>query len=574
MLRYEGIAASKGYAIANAYKLVHPNLSFSRMMIGNPKKEIKRLKKAIKQAIKDLNKIEEVVITNMGSASSETFKLQANLISSPSFFDKVTSIILDDKVNAETALHEFLEMQIISIKDSGPDKFILDKVKDIKDVEKRLLTYLLNKPMSDLALIQSPVIVVSEDLTPNDIIQLSNKNVKGVIADLGTSTSHSAILTRSLNIPSVFGLNNVSSNVNSNDSIIVNGMSGDVIIDPSEKLLSQYKTKITKYNATEKPLDKLKKREAFTKNGNLISINANISSPKEVDLLKNYMIDGIGLYRTEYLYIDSDTLPTEEEQFNVYKFILKSMGDKSVVIRTLDIGGDKQVSYLENEFSGEVNPFLGNRSIRFSLSRLDIFRTQIRALLRASIYGNLSIMFPMISELDELCAVKKVFKEEKENLKKSGILYKDVKLGIMVEVPSVAIMIDQFIKKVDFISIGTNDLIQYVMAADRGNPTVAALDSPLNPALLRLMERIANVANAYNVEVSVCGEMACNRYALPLLVGMGIKNFSMNINSTLDVKALLSLIDYNVMQKMTENVIKNAGTVKDVIKIERSFIKI
>ncbi|TPR14568.1 phosphoenolpyruvate--protein phosphotransferase [Apilactobacillus timberlakei] len=574
MLNYEGIAASKGYAIANAYKLVHPNLSFSTMKIGNPSKQVKRLNNAIKRAVNDLNKIEEVVITNMGSASSEIFKLQATFISSPNFINEVSRFIIDSKVNAETAVSEILERRISKLKNAGNGKFVLDKIKDIDDIRKRLLAYLLNKNMSDLALIQSPVIVVSEDLTPNDIIQLSNKNVKGVIADLGTNTSHSAILTKSLNIPSIFGLNNISKNVSNDDLIIVNGMSGEVIVNPSNELVKDYSIKITKYNQTEKPLDKLKKRNAFTKDGKKIEINANISSPKEVNLIKNYMIDGIGLYRTEYLYIDSYSLPTEDEQFNVYKNILSSMNNKPVVIRTLDIGGDKQVPYLDNNDSSERNPFLGNRSIRFSLSKTIIFRTQIRALLRASIYGNLSIMFPMISELNEWYKVKKIINEEKKKLDDEGIAYKNPKLGIMVEVPSVAIMADQFAKNVDFMSIGTNDLIQYVMAADRGNPTVAALDNPLNPALLRMLERVVNVANAYKIDISLCGEMACNRYALPILIGMGFKNLSMNINSTLDVKALLSLLDYSLMQKMAEEIIKNACTVNDVIKIEQRFIKI
>jgi phosphotransferase system enzyme I (PtsI) len=426
-----------------------------------------------------------------------------------------------------------------------------ERAADVKDVSKRLLSHLLGVALPNPALINEEVVIVAHDLTPSDTAQLNKKYVKGFVTDIGGRTAHSAIMARSLEIPAVVGTDSVTTSVEAGQMIAVDGLTGDVVVEPSTEQQASFKKEAEDYAAERAEWAKLKTATTVTADGKHYELAANIGTPKDLDGVHANGAEAIGLYRTEFLYMDSAELPTEDDQFEAYKEVLESMSPKPVVVRTMDIGGDKHLPYMP--LPEEMNPFLGYRAIRISLDRQEIFRTQLRALLRASAFGKLRIMFPMIATIQEFEAAKKIFLEEKANLEKAGTkVADDIQLGIMIEIPAAAVLADQFAKHVDFFSIGTNDLIQYTMAADRGNEHVSYLYQPYNPSILRLVKHVIDAAHKEGKWAGMCGEAAGDPIMVPLLLGMGLDEYSMSATSILKVRSLMKRLSTTDMQKLSE----------------------
>lgn len=535
MSQLNGIAASNGIAIAKAYKLAVPDLSFEQKKIDNPSEEISRLHDAINTSKNELEKIKEHARKTLGDEHAEIFSAHLLVLSDPELINPMTEKIESEQVNAEVALDAVAQM-FIQMFENMDNEYMRERAADIKDVTKRVMAHLLNVSFPNPALIDEEVIVIADDLTPSDTAQLNKQFVKGFTTNIGGRTSHSAIMARSLEIPAVVGTKTITSEVTDGDMIIIDGIDGKVIINPTSDEIKQYEEKQANFEQQKQEWAKLKDEPTKSRDGVQVELVANIGTPDDIEGVINNGGEGVGLYRTEFLYMGKSELPTEDEQFESYKSVLEQMGDKPVVVRTLDIGGDKELPYLD--LPKEMNPFLGYRAIRLCLDRDDIFRTQLRALLRASVYGNLKIMFPMIATLDEFRQAKALLLEEKEKLVQAGTeVSNDIEIGIMVEIPSTAVTARQFAKEVDFFSIGTNDLIQYTMAADRMNEQVSYLYQPYHPAILNLVNNVIEAAHAEGKWAGMCGEMAGDSIAIPILLGLGLDEFSMSATSILPARS-------------------------------------
>ena len=427
--------------------------------------------------------------------------------------------------------------------ESLKDDYFKQRANDIKDVCDRVIRNILNKPKPVLSCLPYPAIVVAEDLTPSDTAALDRENVLGFATDKGSLTSHTAILAEALGIPAVVGLKEVTKCVKNGDVLILDGEKGIVIVDPDEETLERYRKRKEKIEKEEKLLDKVKFLPIFTKTGKRIEISANIGRPEEADMAIKSGAEGIGLFRTEFLFLDRREPPSEEEQFKAYKSVIEKFKDKPVIIRTLDIGGDKQIPYLNLE--KELNPFLGVRAIRLCLKRKDLFKTQLKAILRAGVFGNVKIMYPMFAVKDEIVEANNILEEVKKELKKEGKEFKEnIEVGIMIEIPSAALMADELIKHVDFFSIGTNDLIQYTFAADRTNENVSYLYRPLSDAILNLIKMTIDASHKYGKWTGVCGEMAGDTKAIPELIKLGIDELSMTPQKIPKAKFTIMNLNY------------------------------
>ncbi|WP_017470677.1 phosphoenolpyruvate--protein phosphotransferase [Amphibacillus jilinensis] len=534
MSKLKGIAASNGVAIAKAYTLEAPELSFETKKVGDVAKETERLQDALDVSKQELEKIKENARVSLGDEHAEIFSAHLLVLSDPEMITPIKDKIKNENINAEAALDEVANM-FINMFESMDNAYMRERAADIKDVTKRVMAHLLKVSFPDPALIDEEVIIIAEDLTPSDTAQLNKQFVKGFTTNIGGRTSHSAIMARSLEIPAVVGTKTVTDDVKDGDIIIVDGIDGEVVINPTDDVIETYRKKQDDFAKQKEVWAQLKDEPTVSKDGTHVELVANIGTPNDVEGIINNGGEGVGLYRTEFLYMGNSDFPSEDDQFDAYKSVLEQMGDKPVVVRTLDIGGDKELSYLD--LPKEMNPFLGFRAVRLCLERDDIFRTQLRALLRASTYGNLKIMFPMIATLDEFRQAKALLLEEKANLKGEGIeVSDDIEIGIMVEIPSTAVIARQFAKEVDFFSIGTNDLIQYTMAADRMNERVSYLYQPYHPAILNLVNNVIEAAHAEGKWAGMCGEMAGDSIAIPILLGLGLDEFSMSATSILPAR--------------------------------------
>ncbi|KAB8131740.1 phosphoenolpyruvate--protein phosphotransferase [Gracilibacillus oryzae] len=548
-----GIAASNGIAIAKAYKLAVPDLSFTKKAIEDAKSEVERLTNALEVSKSELEKIKEHARTSLGDEHAEIFSAHLLVLSDPELINPIKDKIETDKVNAEFALDETAQM-FIQMFENMDNEYMRERAADIKDVTKRVMAHLLNVSFPNPALINEEVVVIAEDLTPSDTAQLNKQFVKGFATNIGGRTSHSAIMARSLEIPAVVGTKEVTSTVKEGDLLIIDGIDGQVIINPSDDEVTKYTQKQEEFEKQKQEWAKLKDEPTTSSDGTHVELVANIGTPEDVEGVLNNGGEGVGLYRTEFLYMGKNSLPTEDEQFDAYKSVLEQMGEKPVVVRTLDIGGDKELPYLE--LPDEMNPFLGYRAIRLCLERDDIFRTQLRALLRASTYGNLKIMFPMIATLDEFRQAKKILLEEKDKLIAEGVEVSDsIEIGIMVEIPSTAVIARQFAKEVDFFSIGTNDLIQYTLAADRMNERVSYLYQPYHPAILNLVNNVIEAAHAEGKWAGMCGEMAGDSIAIPILLGLGLDEFSMSATSILPARTQIKGLSKEEMQSFKDQLL-------------------
>lgn len=568
----KGIAASDGVAIAKAYMLIEPDLSFNKITVEDSDSEVERLAKALDKAKKELEMIRQKAVESLGEEEAQVFDAHLMVLSDPELIGSIESNIKDNKVNAESGLKEVTDMFIGMFEGMEDNPYMQERAADIKDVTKRVLSHLLGVKLPSPSMINEEVIVVAHDLTPSDTAQLDRKFVKAFVTDIGGRTSHSAIMARSLEIPAIVGTKEITAKVKDGDMIVIDGLEGDVLVHPADSDVKNYEAKAKAFADQKAEWNKLKNEATITLDGKHIELAANIGTPKDLVGVKDNGGEAVGLYRTEFLYMDSPDFPSEEDQFIAYKAVLEGMEGKAVVVRTMDIGGDKELPYLT--LPHEMNPFLGYRAIRICLAQPDMFRTQLRALLRASVFGKLRIMFPMIATLGEFRQAKAMLMEEKAKLVSEGVaVADDIQVGIMIEIPAAAVIADKFAKEVDFFSIGTNDLIQYTMAADRMNERVSYLYQPYNPSILRLIKNVIDASHKEGKWTGMCGEMAGDQTAVPLLMGLGLDEFSMSASSILKTRSLMKRLDTTKMAELADKAINDCDTAEEVVALVESYTK-
>lgn len=567
----KGIAASDGVAIAKAYLLVEPDLTFDKNeKVTDVEGEVAKFNSAIEASKVELTKIRNNAEVQLGADKAAIFDAHLLVLDDPELIQPIQDKIKNENANAATALTD-VTTQFVTIFESMDNEYMKERAADIRDVSKRVLSHILGVELPNPSMIDESVVIVGNDLTPSDTAQLNKEFVQDFATNIGGRTSHSAIMSRSLEIPAIVGTKSITQEVKQGDMIIVDGLNGDVIVNPTEDELIAYQDKRERYFADKKELQKLRDADTVTVDGVHAELAANIGTPNDLPGVIENGAQGIGLYRTEFLYMGRDQMPTEEEQFEAYKEVLEAMGGKRVVVRTLDIGGDKELSYLN--LPEEMNPFLGYRAIRLCLAQQDIFRPQLRALLRASVYGKLNIMFPMVATINEFREAKAILLEEKENLKNEGHdISDDIELGIMVEIPATAALADVFAKEVDFFSIGTNDLIQYTLAADRMSERVSYLYQPYNPSILRLVKQVIEASHKESKWTGMCGEMAGDETAIPLLLGLGLDEFSMSATSILKARRQINGLSKNEMTELANRAV-DCATQEEVIELVNNYVK-
>lgn len=567
----KGIAASDGVAIAKAYLLVEPDLTFDKNeKVTDVEGEVAKFNSAIEASKVELTKIRNNAEVQLGADKAAIFDAHLLVLDDPELIQPIQDKIKNENANAATALTD-VTTQFVTIFESMDNEYMKERAADIRDVSKRVLSHILGVELPNPSMIDESVVIVGNDLTPSDTAQLNKEFVQGFATNIGGRTSHSAIMSRSLEIPAIVGTKSITQEVKQGDMIIVDGLNGDVIVNPTEDELIAYQDKRERYFADKKELQKLRDADTVTVDGVHAELAANIGTPNDLPGVIENGAQGIGLYRTEFLYMGRDQMPTEEEQFESYKEVLEAMDGKRVVVRTLDIGGDKELSYLN--LPEEMNPFLGYRAIRLCLAQQDIFRPQLRALLRASVYGKLNIMFPMVATINEFREAKAILLEEKENLKNEGHdISDDIELGIMVEIPATAALADVFAKEVDFFSIGTNDLIQYTLAADRMSERVSYLYQPYNPSILRLVKQVIEASHKEGKWTGMCGEMAGDETAIPLLLGLGLDEFSMSATSILKARRQINGLSKNEMTELANRAV-DCATQEEVIELVNNYVK-
>ncbi len=549
----KGIAASQGIAVAKVYKLEQPVLDIV-MKNANPEEELAKLDAAFVKTVADIEKIKEVASKSLAAEELAVFDAHLMMANDPELRSQIEDMIKNDSVNAEYATEQVANM-MVTIFESMEDAYMRERAADIKDVTFRLKCNLCGKVIPNLATIDTPVVIVAKDLTPSDTGSLNKEFAKGFATEIGGRTSHSAIMARSLEIPAVVGVTGILDAANEGDEVILDAISGEVILNPTAEQVAEYTKKAEEFKAQKEALKALKDKESVSTDGHKVLLVGNIGSPKDAEGVVENGGEGVGLFRTEFLYMKSEDWPDEDTQYEAYKAVLETMKGKPVVIRTLDIGGDKKLKYYE--FEEEMNPFLGVRAVRFCLMRKDIFRTQLRALLRASAYGKLCIMFPMIATVQEFKDAKACYEAARAELIAEGVkVGDDVEVGCMIEIPAAAVLADKLSKYADFFSIGTNDLIQYSMAADRMSQPVSYLYQPLNPSILRLVKMTIDGAHKNGKWCGMCGEMAGDETAAPLLLGLGLDEFSMSATSILKARQIITGLSYEEMKDLAAKAVE------------------
>lgn len=559
----KAIGTSSGIAIGKVLVYKEPELIIELKQIDDIDFEIKRLDKAIKKGIEEVQDLYDETLENVGEEEAQIFNAHKMMLEDPEFIDGIKSKIKEKKVNVEWAVKE-VSNQFIELFENIEDEYLRARALDLKDVSKRLLRELLGIKSTDLRTLKEKCILVAEDLTPSDTAQMNKDMVIGFVTELGGKTSHTSIMARTLEIPAVAGVKDITKITSNEDMMIIDGSEGLILLNPSEHEIKVYENKKSEYERFNKKIQQMKGEKSISKDGVKIEIVANIGTPKDVDSVIQKDGEGVGLYRTEFLYMDSDNMPTEDEQFEAYKIVAERLKGKPVIIRTLDVGGDKDIPYLN--LPEEMNPFLGYRAIRLCLDRTDIFKIQLRALLRASAFGNIKIMFPMISNIKEIRDAKRILEEAKNELRNENISFnEDIEIGIMVEIPAVAIHSDIFAKEVDFFSIGTNDLIQYTVAVDRGNQDISYLYSQYHPAVLKLIKMTIENGHKQGIWVGMCGEAAGDEKLIPLLLGMGLDEFSMSPSSVLKARWIIKNTSKKEIEPMLDKIL-SLPTAEDVEK--------
>lgn len=566
-----GIAASDGVGIAPAYLLTKPNLSFEKYHISDPDSEKARLHRAFEKIIQKLKETQKKLVDKLNAEDLAIFDTHIAILNDPEMIKQVENRITNQRLNAESAFAEVITKMIKTLQAMTGNEYMQERATDFQNIQDQVLAELEGKKLPNLRELDHPVIVVAHSIGPADTSQMDGRFVKGIITDLGGRTSHAAIMARSLQIPAIVGCNDITKKVQNGQRVIVDGFEGSAIVKPSTIDVKQYQKIADKFMNVRQQWKKMINQPSVTADGQRYKISANIGSSVDLSSAIENGADGVGLFRTEFLYMKSDHLPTEEEQFNAYRRAVEQLNGKRLVVRTLDIGGDKPLQFMP--LPKEMNPFLGYRAIRIALDRPEMFRTQLRALLRASEFGKINIMFPMITTLEELQAAKKIYYEEQQKLAVDHPeIGSDVHLGIMIEVPLAALNADRLAAEVDFFSIGTNDLIQYCFAADRGNDSVSYLYQPLNPTFLKLIKHIIDAGHAHDTTVAMCGEMAGDRYALPLLIGMGLDVYSMSASSILRTRSMMKQLDSKKCQKLYQQAVTTCDSMTGVKKLVQDWL--
>ena len=570
----KGIAASDGVAVAKAYLLVQPDLSFETVTVEDISAEEARLDAALAASQDELSVIREKAVESLGEEAAAVFDAHLMVLADPEMTGQIKETIRAKQVNVEAALTEVTNMFIAIFEGMDDNPYMQERAADIRDVTKRVLANLLGKKLPNPATIDEESIIVAHDLTPSDTAQLNKKFVKAFVTDIGGRTSHSAIMARTLEIAAVLGTNNITELVKDGDILAVSGITGEVVINPTEEQIAEFKAAGEAYAKQKAEWAQLKDAPTVTADGKHFELAANIGTPKDVEGVNDNGAEAVGLYRTEFLYMDSQDFPTEEDQYEAYKAVLEGMNGKPVVVRTMDIGGDKELPYFD--LPKEMNPFLGYRALRISISETgnQMFRTQLRALLRASVHGKLRIMFPMVALLTEFRTAKGILEEEKAKLVAEGVaVADDIEVGIMIEIPAAAMLADQFAKEVDFFSIGTNDLVQYTFAADRMSSGVSYLYQPFHPSILRLVKHVIESAHNEGKWAGMCGEMAGEATAAPLLIGLGLDEFSMSATSILSQRKLIRSMKKSEMNELAAKAI-NCSTMEEVVALVKEYVEL
>lgn len=562
---YNGVIGSKGIAIAKAFIYIREEMIIDKSVITDNYlcEERGKVDKAVEQSKQQINKILEQASKDFSDEEAAIFDAHLMILEDPDLVNSIKELIDSDKIRASYAASQVIK-SYIDIFSGMEDEYMKERAADIKDVGDRLTRNILGMKDQNIGNLDSDVIIVAHDLTPSDTALMDKKHVKGFVLNIGGRTSHTAIMARSLEIPAVLGLGNITDNTKNDDIILIDGNKGDVIINPNKESIDDYEEKIDRYKKYKNELKNIAKLSAVTTDGKHVELAANIGGPQEVDTVIKYGGDGIGLYRTEFLYMDRSNLPSEQEQYEAYAKVAEKLQGKPIIIRTLDIGGDKKLPYLPME--EEANPFLGLRAIRLCFEMKEMFKTQLRAILRASVHKNVRIMYPMISSVDEVIEANKILDEAKCELRESGTAFdEDIKCGVMIEIPSAAMTADIIIEEVDFFSIGTNDLCQYTLAVDRMNQKISNLYQPFHPGVLRLIKNVIDVSHKAGKFSGMCGEMAGEPEAALLLLGIGLDEFSMSASSLVEIKNIIRNVDFRKAQRIAEH----ALSLKTAAQIEK-----
>lgn len=551
---YKGIAGSEGIGIGKVVLIEEHDLTVEKKSVTDTDAELKRLQDAIEKFVSITNEMADKMAKTVGEQDADILRGHIIMLQDPMIEEQISALMISEKISAEMALEQVLD-QTAEMFAAVPDELIQQRATDLMDIKSRMLKILMGIEEVDISQVPENTVLVARDLTPSMTAGINPANIAGILTEVGGRTSHSAILARAMEIPAVLSIEGICGIVKNGDTVVLDGSKGEAIVNPDEATVKEFEKKFADYAAEKELLKAYKGKPSQTKDGVKVELVSNIGKPEDADKVVECDGEGIGLFRTEFLFMDRDSVPTEEEQFEAYKKVAETMKGKPVIIRTLDIGGDKAIPYLGLET--EENPFLGFRAIRFCLKRRDIYEVQLRALLRASAFGDIKIMVPLVTGVDELRAVKVILEDIKRQLDKDGIAYnKDVKVGVMMETPAACMMADALAKEADFFSIGTNDLTGYTMAVDRGNAKVAYLYSTYNPAVLRAIKRIIECGKAEGIMVGMCGEAAADPKLIPLLLAFGLDEFSVSATSVLKTRKTISDCSIDECKALAEKVMK------------------
>lgn len=556
---YKGTNASDGIGIGTAVIVEEAELVITRREVGDAQAEVSRFKGALEQTVAETQKMAEDLATRVGEKEAEIMQGHMMLLSDPMLTGEIENSISNDKVNAEFAIETVCNMYADMFASMG-DELMQQRATDMRDIKVRMQRTLMGLQSADVSSLPAGTVLVAKDLTPSMTAGINPTNVVGIVTELGGRTSHSAILARALEIPAVVAVNGLLEQVKDGDTVVLDGSTGEVYVNPDTEIKTAYEAKRDQFLKEKKELEKYIGKPSVTKDGVQVEIVANIGKPEDVDKVLQYDGEGVGLFRTEFLFMDRTSMPTEDEQFEAYKKVAAAMNGKPVIIRTLDIGGDKEIPYMGLE--KDENPFLGYRAIRLCLDRKeDIYKPQLRALLRASAFGNIRIMIPLVTCIEEYREAKALIEELKKEPDEKGIAYKkDIQVGIMVETAAASLIADIFAKEADFFSIGTNDLTQYTMSVDRGNKKISYLYSTFNPAVLRSIRHIIACGREAGIMVGMCGEAASDPMMVPLLLAFGLNEFSMSASAILRTRKLVTEYSVSELQEVADKAMSFATT--------------
>ena len=550
MLKGTGISDGVGLGKAIIFKSQKIKLEKNKI------KDVTLEKEKFYKAIKEVEKEIEDLLEKISGTEKEIMQAYLLILQDPNLIQKTIEIIEKEKWDAAYAT-EIGFNEIIKEFEKVDDTYISERSKDIEDMKKKIIAKIIGKEEINLSKLPSNTILVAKELSTSDIAKLDFKNIEGIITEVGGMNSHMAIMARTHEIPSSVGVNKITQNIKQNDVVAINGKTGEIFVNPSKKEYKNFEEIKEKIKKEKMELENYKNQDSITKDGHEVKVLANIGMPDDVKIVIQNTAEGVGLFRSEFLYMNSENFPTENEQFEAYKKVVLKLKNKEVIIRTLDIGGDKDLKYMK--LSKEDNPFLGYRAIRICLDDINLFKVQLRAILKASAFGNVAIMIPMISSLEELRKTKEIINEVKEELREKKIKFdENIKIGIMIEIPAAALIADELAKECDFFSIGTNDLIQYTVAVERGNKKIANLYTHFHPAVIRLIKKAIEGAHKNHILCGMCGEAAGDVTFIPLLIGLGLDEFSMNANKVLNVRKLIRKLDFKECQKLADEVLKLA----------------